>query len=409
MTQIRNNRTPVLVLSCRRQGGLGIVRSLGRLGVPVWGVDSKRFAPPSFSRYLKGSFIWNFEDHTPEESLHFLEGASRKIGRKPLLIATTDIGALFVAEHAATLANHFLIHPLPPELVHSLCSKKEMFFLATRCGIPTASTVFPRCRADVTDFCKSAVFPVMLKGIDGKRLEKRSGRRMFIVRSATELIEHYDRMEDTSDPNLMLQEYIPGGDDTAWMFNGYFDQRSECLFGMTGKKIHQYPIHTGLTSLGVCMPNEAVVALTQKFMRAIAYKGILDIGFRYDARDGSYKVLDVNPRIGATFRLFVSDSGMDVARALYLDITGQRVEPGAAIAGRKWLVEDFDFISSIRYLWRRKLTVREWVRSYAGVEESAFFAWDDPLPFLTMFVNAAAQIYPQTYSWLHSRAPSRGI
>src|SRR5204863_7649186 len=125
----------------------------------------------------------------------------------------------------------------------------------------------------------------------------------------------------------------------AWRFNGYFDQRSECLFGVTGKKIHQYPIHTGLTSLGVCIRNDAVVTLTQKFMRAIGYKGILDIGFRYDARDGSYKVLDVNPRIGATFRLFVTDTGMDAARALYLDLTGQRVESGTLIEGRKWMVE----------------------------------------------------------------------
>jgi D-aspartate ligase len=404
MTPIGDNSTPVLVLNCRRQGGLGIVRSLGRLGIPVWGVDSKRFAPPSFSRYQKGTFIWDFEDHTAQESLQFLRDACRKIGRKPLLIPTTDAGALFVAEHAASLEKQFIIHVLPSQLVHSLCSKKEMFFLATQCGIPTAYTVFPRCRTDVMEFCKSAVFPVMLKGIDGKRLEKRAGRRMFIVRSARELIEHYDRMEDASDPNLMLQEYIPGGDDTAWMFNGYFDHRSECLVGITGKKIHQYPIHTGLTSLGVCMKNETVVTLTQRFMRAIGYKGILDIGFRYDARDRSYKVLDVNPRIGATFRLFVTDTGMDVARALYLDLTGQRLESGALVEGRKWMVEDMDFVSSIRYLWGRKLKVREWLRSYSGVQESAFFAWDDPLPFLMMFVNAAAQIYPQTYSRLHTTA-----
>src|SRR5450756_1531289 len=112
------------------------------------------------------------------------------------------------------------------------------------------------------------------------------------------------------------------------------------------------------------MKNETVVTLTQRFMRAIGYKGILDIGFRYDARDRSYKVLDVNPRIGATFRLFVTDTGMDVARALYLDLTGQRLESGTLVGGRKWMVEDMDFVSSIRYLWGRKLKVREWLRSY---------------------------------------------
>ena len=37
-------------------------------------------------------------------------------------------------------------------------------------------------------------------------------------------------MEDPDQTNLMLQEYIPGGDDSVWMFNGYSDANSECLF-----------------------------------------------------------------------------------------------------------------------------------------------------------------------------------
>lgn len=60
----------------------------------------------------------------------------------------------------------------------------------------------------------------MFKGIDGKRLERIAGKRMFIIRTARELLEYYDRTEDPANPNIMLQEYIPGGDDTVWMFNG---------------------------------------------------------------------------------------------------------------------------------------------------------------------------------------------
>ena len=87
---------------------------------------------------------------------------------------------------------------------------------------------------------------------------------------------------------------------------------------------------------------DEVAALTCRFMRALGYRGILDIGYRYDARDGRYKVLDVNPRLGATFRLFVGDDGMDVVRALYRDLTGQPIPASRACVGRKWLVEDLD-------------------------------------------------------------------
>jgi D-aspartate ligase len=117
-------------------------------------------------------------------------------------------------------------------------------------------------------------------------------------------------------------------------------------------------------------------------MKKLGYRGVLDIGYRYDARDGSYKVLDANPRIGATFRLFVAKNGMDVARALYLDLTGQPVPVSEPVEGRKWLVEGGDFDSFLRYRRDGKLTMRQWLASMAGVKESAYFARDDPRPFL---------------------------
>ncbi len=75
-------------------------------------------------------------------------------------------------------------------------------------------------------------------------------------------------------------------------------------------------------------------------MQRIGYRGALDIGFRYDRRDGRYKVNDVNPRVGSMFRVFVGSNGMDIVRALYLDLTNQPVISSSPKEGRKWIVED---------------------------------------------------------------------
>ena len=107
----------------------------------------------------------------------------------------------------------------------------------------------------------------------------------------------------------MIQEYILGGPEMVWMSNGYFDGSSSCLFGMTGKKLRQYPAFTGATSLGICVHNEMVAWQTRRLMSAIGYRGFLDIGYKFDARTGEHKHLDANPRIGATFRLFVDSEG----------------------------------------------------------------------------------------------------
>ncbi len=381
---INDVTTPVVILKLEHYGSLGIARSLGRLGVQVCGVDANPNAPVFHSRYCRGRYVWDVDREEPRKTVNRLLDVRRALGRNALLIPTSDEMALFVAEHADCLRESFIFPVQPAATVRSLCNKKEMFFLAKRFGIPTADTTFPKSRSDVLEFLEHASFPLMLKGIDGGRLEARTGKKMVIVRHRDELLSKYDAMEDPHWPNLMLQEYIPGTDSSVWMFNGYFDRTSDCLFGLTGKKIRQNPVYTGMTSLGVCLSNRSVTQTTLQFMKAIGYSGILDIGYRYDERDRQYKVLDVNPRIGATFRLFVGKKGMDVVRAMYLDQTGQPVLRDTICEGRKWIVEDKDILSTYRYFWDGNLDIVQWARSFRGTKEAGYFASDDLLPFFAM-------------------------
>jgi predicted ATP-grasp superfamily ATP-dependent carboligase len=241
----------------------------------------------------------------------------------------------------------------------------------------------------------------MVKATSGDGLRRRAGGTKFVIHTPQELLELYMKAQDDDQaPNLLIQEFIPGDD---WMFDGYFDANSRCLLGVTGKKIRRFPASTGVTSLGVCLHNRTVEKTTTEFMKAIGYRGILDIGYRYDRRDGQYKVLDVNPRIGCTFRLFTTTNGMDVARALYLDLTGQPVVPGQVADGRKWIVEDFDLLSAVKSRRDGALKLKDWVKSFRGVEEAACFALDDPLPFLLMGLADCCEFY----RWLRCQMATR--
>jgi D-aspartate ligase len=381
LMSIRKTETPVVILGAVAHDGLGIARSLGRLGVPVYAISANRFAPVFFSRYCRGQFLWDIDTAPIQDTVFYLAALSRKLDpHRPILIPTSDDAAIFVADNRGALAAWFKFPNQSCELVHSLCSKRQMYYLAKGFNVSTAETIFPESSADVAEFAKHAVFPVVLKGVDGTRLFKRTGNKMYIVWQKTELLELYSSVEEPQSPNLMIQEYIPSGDDTVWMFNGYFNESSDCLVGFTGKKIRQCPAYRGCTSLGICLKNEIVQKITTGFMKAIGYRGVLDIGFKYDARDNTYKVLDINPRIGATFRLFVADNGMDVARAFYLDMTGQEIQSADTPEGRKWIVEDMDVASCFRYYRDRKLRPTDWLRSLHGIEEMAYLAPDDPLP-----------------------------
>jgi predicted ATP-grasp superfamily ATP-dependent carboligase len=365
--------------------GHGIARTLGRLGVHVYGVHGDGRSPAARSRYWRENLVWRTIGSAPEASLDALLALGRRLGSQPLLVPTDDGSCLFVADNAATLRESFRFPDQPAGLARTLSSKEGMYHACRAHGIPTPETVFPRTRDEVVAFARNADFPVMLKPIENRvEQRQRADMRMAVVEDAATLLRLYDQMETPDAPNLMLQEYIPGGPENIWMFNGYFDAASQCLYGRTGRKLRQYPAYTGVTSLGVCMTNEAVAEQTRAFMGAVGYRGILDIGYKHDARSGEYKLLDVNPRVGSTFRLFVDSAGMDVVRAMYLDLTGQRVTPGQPIEGRKWVVENFDPVSAVRYVRDGRLTPGEWLRSFRGVQEGSWFARDDMGPFAAM-------------------------
>ena len=374
---------PVVVLYAYHYGQLGVMRSLGRVGVAVHEVSPHRRDAPLFSRYCQSRFFCDVDKSSPSAAVDYLLKVGQAIGKRSILINTTDNGSNLLAEHADLLSEWFIFPRLSSQLIFSLTSKKEMNALAAKWGVPTAKVFVPSCVSDVEAYGETAVFPVMIKEIyRGASLG--SGKRMFIAKSRAELVRLYGENEDLASPNFMLQEYIPGGDDSIWMFNGYFNEHSDCLFSLTGRKLRQSPIHTGVTSLGVCLRNDAIDEMTRRLMKGIGYRGMVDIGFRYDARDGLYKVLDINPRIGSSFRLFVGDNGLDVVRAEYLDLTGQKVPSSRLLQGRKWVVEERDLVSSVRYFREGSLGFRDWAGSFRGVREGAWFAGDDLRPFFVM-------------------------
>ena len=232
--------TPVLILRSAQHGGLAIARSLGRLSIPVYIVDEDPRTPGFFSKYCRGRFVWDIDQAPEGDSVEYLEEIGRRLGRPALIIPTTDTAALFLAANAGALRRWFICRHLSPRLTHSLHSKKEMHLLAARAGVRTPNTFFPESKQELLKFAERARFPIILKAIEGWRAKNQSARKP-IVYGRRELIDEYQMMmedpEDPEHPNVMLQEYIPGGEEANWMFNGYFDENSECLFGLTGRKI----------------------------------------------------------------------------------------------------------------------------------------------------------------------------
>ncbi|MGV1089025.1 MAG: hypothetical protein ACOYBX_13670, partial [Mycobacterium sp.] len=96
---------------------LGIFRSLGRAGVPVYAVVADPHAPVAKSRYLRGQILW--QPHRGEgyaSLLNRLIDFGRGLGRRSVIVCTSDEMAVFVARHRAALEEWFLIPGVNPKL-----------------------------------------------------------------------------------------------------------------------------------------------------------------------------------------------------------------------------------------------------------------------------------------------------
>ena len=227
-------------------------------------------------------------------------------------------------------------------------------------------------------------FPVVVKP---SRPWLSSKVKMSIASSPRALLDLYRQSEAQVPSNLLIQEYIRDGED--WLFNGYCNATSECLVGFTGRKLRSFPPHLGYATLGRSVTNPALLRQAEALVKAISYAGIMDVDYRFDKRDGQYKLLDFNPRIGAQFRLFEDSERIDVARALYRDLTGVSVRKSPQTDGRVFVVEPHDCATSMHHVLRRGLSVRNWWQSFKGTREFAWFRWNDPIPFIMIWIRLA--------------------
>ena len=374
---------PALVLkfdpNVMHHGGLGAIRSLGRMGVPVYAVQESAWAPAGHSRYLGGKVLWRPGGLSADRVQAGLLRLAELIGRPSVLIATDDAGAVFLAEHGEPLRDAFLFPDQPASLPRQLAGKHSLHVLCAELGFPSPRSCLPSSLPQAAEAAADYGYPVVAKLARPWRSQS--------LQCSTQIIRDRAGLEDAwlasqaGAAGLMLQEYIPATPGHDWFFHGYAAAAGSCWPACTGIKDRSYPAHAGLTSYGRCVPNTALRDGVTSLLTKLGYRGIADLDLRLDERDGQYKLLDFNPRLGAQFRLFTGPGGLDVVRAAYLDLTGQRVTGAEPESGRTFMVESYDLLSAISYWRRREISLRSWLAATRQVDEMAWFARDDLRPF----------------------------
>ena len=187
--------------------------------------------------------------------------------------------------------------------------------------------------------------------------------------------------------SLLLQEYIPPADAEDWIVHLYSGPDHGCRWCSPGSRSAPGPRMPAYTACAYSVRNPALALIATRFCNQIGFRGVADLDWRLDRRDGRYKLVDFNPRVGNQFRLFETDTGVHVVRALHLDLTGRSVPTGEQVYGRRFLLEHADPLA--RLADRRSTRSRHLPRPQPRATELAWAARDDPLPFVAMWPRLA--------------------
>jgi D-aspartate ligase len=380
-------KCPALILKMSptpiHHGALAVARTLGRLGVPVYAVLEDAYTPVAMSRYLTKAFVWDSPPTDPESFVKAMSLIAEFIARPTIIFPMDDLSAVCVAENAASLARWFIIPPIPPQLPHELANKARLHALCAEIGIPIARSVVPHSFDDVKAFTESTGFPVVVKAAE-QWLPLKDTFVTKVIQTPEQLFGLCENYNYGGSQRLIIQEHIPGDD---WICHGYYNSEKNISLTFTGRKLRSYPSDAGSTAMGLSLDNEPLRRASEKLLKAVGYSGIIDMDWRMDERDGQYKILDCNPRVGQNFRMFENNAGIDVVRAQHLDLSGRRIEKATLIEGRLFNVESFYALALLRRM-PRGASKQDAGKYLPGTgEEVAWWSSDDPVPFLIMIAR----------------------
>ncbi len=360
--------------------GLGIVRSLGRQRIPVCVVDDE-LSISRYSRYC-GRFVKLEslrEERTTVDSL--LKLGKRFDLRGWVLYPTREELVAALSRNREELSEYFRVPTPEWECVKWAWDKRNTYQLARELDIPTPATHYAESIADLSildDFEP----PFAIKPAIKEHFFYATKAKAWRADSHTELKALFEKASRLApQQEIMVQELIPGGGTQQFSYCAFF-RDGKAVGKMVVRRRRQHPLQFGRASTYVETVDVPLLEeLSERFLRAIDYYGLVEVEYKLDPRDAKYKLLDVNARTWGYHSLGVR-AGVDFSYMLFADQMGLPVPVSTGRAGVAWARMSTDLPAAVMSMLSGETSFTSYVRSMKNCNVEAVFSGSDPMPGL---------------------------
>jgi predicted ATP-grasp superfamily ATP-dependent carboligase len=385
-----SDSTPAIVLG-RGYTGLGAMRSLGQAGIPAWiACPASDLATRSRSyRALPGTSPW---DGTIDDSAH--ERLRALPFEQAVLIPGADDAALWTADIAGSaLSTRFRSSSSSRATLEILQDKDRFAACLAGTDIPHPRTFAIADRGDIAAVDFRQLDRVFLKPVDSQRYNREFGGKGVWVGGRAELEAQWSRL-DALGFQMVAQEYVPGGADDHYFVDGFRDRTGALAGIFCRRRLRIHPPDFGNSSYCASVPpgdlSKAIDSLGT-LLAQLSYRGIFSAEFKRDARDGRFRLLEVNTRAW-WYVEFAARCGVNVCRMAWEDANGLPV--GRATDGYRVGAGCVNLHGDIQSVMLRRATdstalpraLAQWARAYFHV-----FRLRDPWPGLSLLWDGIRQ------------------
>lgn len=302
---------------------------------------------------------------------------------KAVLIAGADDAALWMSELPdALLGSKFAVSTASSATQALLQDKSKFAQFLSGTSMPHPRTFYLESVDDVTAVPFDELDRVFLKPINSQQFSDVMGAKGVWVASRTELLTRWQSLHARGF-KLMAQEYVPGTAADHYFIDGFRD-RHGVLTGLFARRRYRIsPPDFGNSSYCESIPLidvEVPLRHLEALLAALDYRGIFSAEFKRDARDGAFRILEINSRAW-TYVEFAARCGVNVCEMAWQDALEHEVRSASLqyVVGAGCV----DFYRDFGTLWaqRRAMPLNWWavVRQWTHAHYHSF-RLDDPSP-----------------------------
>ena len=375
---------------------LGQIRAAHKAGYNCINVVEKGMhAWSRKSRYCKG-YLAPHPYNEKEACLKFLFDLISKINGKPFLFFASDDWMDLVGEQEYEFRRVSYIPQMPWDEMSKLYNKKFLYRIAEENGIPYPKTVELTSLKEMEGALEKMNAPYIVKpqttvsqnmvsqaGVVSYHRTQKFANKSMAINWAKQLLD------GNVDFPVLVQEFIPGDATKLYTLTSFSDVNGDLIAGSVGHKLRQFPPEAGRITSGVLEQRTEMFELGRNFLKQVHYYGLANTEFKFDERDGKYKLMEINTRLGA-WNYSVLYSGMNLVKIAVENTLGLKYEGHEYYSdkdGAIWYNVSYDLGAALvlnKKIGEKKhvLTYRQWKKSLGKNHFEAVWDFHDMKPFI---------------------------